>query len=239
MNRKNIIICILSFICILIIFVGCSKKEKAKTVSENLQQNSHSLAESKDIPENTIEQEDTAIEKENLSNLIVKDNEIIPGEELDWYMNKDDFFDGLYGSELIDPTSEKFDEYRVGDMPNGMVSYSPPVEVTLKQYGIQMDTTFVFDTEEQLVKALYRAMFPVSEIDTYIILLNNFVDEADSISLLETESSDLRNLSEQNILENPLTLKWNCKNDSCYFQINSVNFQDTIIMDLILSIDSY
>lgn len=237
-DKKRIVICIFSAVCLMVGITACSGKEGAQTDSPASSQNSDGDSVDQDAPGSpAAEDQNTVIEKENLADLIFRDGKAVPGESLEWYMTKDTFLDGMYGSEVLDPDSERFEEYRVSEMQNGMASYNPPVKVTLKTYDVETDPTFVFDSEGQLIKSMYRITYPASEAETYIALLDNLAGEADSMEELEAEQPDSRDLSEQNVLENPVTLKWNCKDGSCYFQVNSVQFQDTMILDLISSLN--
>lgn len=237
---KKKVVCIILVGGLMFGSIACSESKTAQMRSTDSSQNSENDVKEQDASENhNIEEQNKILERENLTELFFENNKIVPGESLEWYMSKEDFLDSFFGSEILDPASELFEEYRVGEMQNGMLSYTPAVLVNLNAYDIQMDTTFLFDEEGELIKALYRLVYPASDINTYMILLNGLVAEADVIEKLEAEQVESRDLTEQNILENPVSLKWMCSADACYFQINSVEFQDYMLLDLILSVDVY
>lgn len=214
-SRKRAFVFILIVVCVSFSFVACLP-EKQSTETSN-----------------------TIIEKENLTDLILKNGELVPGESLSWYMSVDDFLNGNYGSPVLNPDSEKFQEYRRGEMPNGMISYNPPVIVDFNEYNMQAETTFVFDENGQLIQSLHRFISADSDIDAYMVLLNTLIEEADAIQILEPDQSQECDFTEQDILDDHIALKWNNNSDACYFRISSAHFQDTLILDLVLSVDSY
>ena len=177
------------------------------------------------------------IEKEDLYYLIIEDGELIPGEGLSWYMDKNDFLNSEYSSGKLDPESSEFEEHRISNSENGPTGISPDIEVKLKKYDAPIYTICLFDEKDQLIKVCYRLYYPSDSVDDYANLLNDLCRTADSFDELLASTPAFENFASTAILESPISIKWHHISQSAYFQINSVNFQNYLIIDLILSVD--
>jgi len=177
------------------------------------------------------------IEKENLYELIIRGGKLIPGDGLEWYIDKTAFLESDYSSDKLNPASEEFEEHRINNSADGTTGITPVVEIKLKKYNIAASSIFLFDEDDKLIKVCYRQLYPSDSIDKYADVLTELCKAADEFDELFPENPDLRDLTNENILENPISIKWHHISEPTYFQINSVNFQNNLIMDLMLSVD--
>lgn len=180
-------------------------------------------------------EEGMRVSNKNLTEMIMKDGKLVPGNGLEWGMSCEEFLAGEYSSEEMDPESDKFEEYRASEMPNGMFSYMPKVTITMEEYEDEMDMTCIFDQDKKLIKVCYRQMMPVDQCKEYLERMQKLLGEIQETKELEPEEQKDEELTEERILEEPISLKWNHTDKEASLHINSVKFDDSLIMDLILS----
>lgn len=176
--------------------------------------------------------------KNSLTELIWEDDNFIPGDKYDWMMSSEEFMEKVYGSERMNPNSDKFEEYRYGEMENGMLTLSPPTAVRLKDNDFIANTTYLFNEGGELIKVVYRAVCPGDEIDKYTRTLDSLIQEVDSIDNLTAQPRDFQSAADAGLLENQVSAKWDNTEYGSYIQITSAYFQDNLILDLILSVDN-
>jgi len=174
-------------------------------------------------------------EKTNLMELIMKEGSLIPGENLEWLMSKEKFLQATYRADVLDPESENYEEHRNNEMPNGMISLSPPTAVQLKDVGLTATTTYLFSVDEELVTVVYRAQCSAQEIDKYSILLEDLIQMANENAQLIVEKQTFQNIKEVDLIETPTTIQWMNLDGSIFFQLNSAHFEGHLVLDLIIS----
>ena len=180
------------------------------------------------------EQSVDVTEKSDLASLIVRDKALVPGDGLEWDMAQDAFLEICPGAERLDPESPQFEEYRRGEMPNGMVSLSPPVAAGLYEYNAVASPTFLFDENSSLSQVAWRIVCPVEEVERYAQLFAELAEDADGIDFLTRETGG--EISQEELLENPVSVKWDTVDRSASFQMNSVCFQENFLLELIVSV---
>jgi len=191
-------------------------------------------------------------EKTNLMELIMKEEKLIPGENLEWLMSKEKFLQTTYRADVLDPESENYEEHRNNEMPNGMISLLPPTAVQLKDVGLTATTTYLFSVDEELVTVVYRAQCSAQEIDKYGQILEDLIQIVNENEQLLIEQQTFQNVADneneplvieqktfQNIsdvdLQMLIKIKWTSLDGSTFFQMNSVYFGERFLLDLIVS----
>lgn len=175
------------------------------------------------------------IQKNDLTALIIQDECLIPGDDLEWYMSESEFLSGAYGSKAIDPNSEDFEAHRVGKMQNGWTSYRPLVEIELKNYKTSVSPHYIFNEENNLIAVTYAIMVSSDLVEEYKDMLNCMSTEADDANNLCPSSENFHDLTTEDILTMPIILQWTDTTNGLYFEIDSIHFNDTLVMDLRVS----
>ena len=95
----------------------------------------------------------------DFSNINVIDGEIIPNQEFSWKISVDEFLSKIYGSKVLDPDSEAFDEGRYWySEEQGVTTITPPIVYRIKGTEVDADVTYVFN-EEGLYRIFYAWNF--------------------------------------------------------------------------------
>lgn len=170
------------------------------------------------------------ITKANLTKLVMADGHLIPGEGLEWGMSVADFLAGQYGSEVLDPESEKFEQHRMGTMPNGWTYYDPPVTVSLKDYGVTAEPDCTFDADGKLNAVVYTVNLPEDDSDQFVEVLNAMCKEADSAENLRLTLGEPKNFSADDAAGIKVVLQWADDADGTYFEINALNFSSNFVV---------
>lgn len=170
------------------------------------------------------------ITKANLTQLVMADGHLIPGEDLEWGMSAEDFLAGRYGSEVLNPESEKFEPHRAGAMPNGWTWYDPPVTVSLKDYGVTAEPDCTFDADGKLNAVVYTVNLPEDDPDRFAEVLNAMCKEADGAENLRLTLGEPKNFSADDAVGIKLVLQWSDDTDGTYFEINALNFSSNLVV---------
>lgn len=176
------------------------------------------------------------IKKDNLTALIMKDGRLIPGDDLEWHMSEDGFLSSGYGSEELDPDSEKFEDFRVSTMTNGWTCYRPLAEVKLKGYDVTAEPEYIFDANDGLLAIVYSIRLPEDSAEVYQDILNRFCVEADQADMLSAQDEDMRDITAEDVLNTIFVLQWENETDPMYFEIDSAHFGDALFMSLRVSV---
>jgi len=176
-------------------------------------------------------------EKTNLMELIMKDGVLIPGDNLEWLMSKQDFLSNTYRSDVLDPDSDNYEEHRNNEMPNGMISLSPPTVVQIKDLDFTATTTYMFDVDEELVTVAYRAQYSSEEIDMYSQLLEDLIQTVNENEQLQIGAQTFQNVSDVDLMETPITIQWDSLDGETFFRMSSEHFQGHLILGLIVSMN--
>ena len=176
-------------------------------------------------------------EKTNLMELIMKDGVLILGDNLEWLMSKQDFLSNTYRSDVLDPDSDNYEEHRNNEMPNGMISLSPPTAVQIKDLDFTATTTYMFDVDEALVTVAYRAQYSSEEIDMYSQLLEDLIQTVNENEQLRIGAQTFQNVSDVDLMETPITIQWDSLDGETFFRMSSEHFQGHLILGLIVSLN--
>ena len=99
-----------------------------------------------------------------------------------------------------------------------------------------MTTSYLFDEDSRLIAAFYRVFFLTDSIDEYTNLFNRLCAEVDSTSILRPTNTYTHEFTSETILGNIFYLQWKNDTDNTYFEINSSNFKETLVMGWRVSI---
>lgn len=169
------------------------------------------------------------ITKANLTKLVMADGRLIPGEDLEWGMSVEDFLAGRYGSEVLNPESEKYEPHRAGAMPNGWSYYDPPVTISLKDYGVTAEPDCTFDADGKLNAVVYTVNLPADDPGRFAEVLNAMCKEADSAENLRLTLGEPKDFSAEDAAGIKLVLQWSDDTDGTYFEINALNFSSNLV----------
>ena len=93
------------------------------------------------------------------SSINIIDGKMVPNNDFGWKISVDEFLSKIYGSKVLDPDSETFDEGRYWySEEQGVTTITPPIVYRIKGTEVDADVTYVFN-EEGLYRIFYAWNF--------------------------------------------------------------------------------
>ena len=223
----------LLLLCVLFTMAACNHSEVDSTSPshQSIQDRQHSHSEC-DYP-----CKDIKIEK--FISAIISEGTLIPGENIVWNMDKETFTKEIYGAELLDSESDLFQEHRNATMPDGNSSVQPPLHVIFEDIDKVSATypIYLFDSENKLYCVNYRYVFEISQKDQYKNIANKILDmlTQEKNTLILQRENEITDMNTFDVTKDKLSLKWFTVDQNQFFKMMSVEFQERLILDLIIS----
>ena len=145
------------------------------------------------------------------SNINVMDGEIIPNQEFSWKISVDEFLSKIYGSEVLDPDSETFDEGRYWHSEEqGVTTITPPILYRIKGTAVDADVTYAFN-EDGLYVTFYFWNFggQMEEAQKCAVLIAEDLNTNPYLTPIAYEKPDFSQLTEES-----LQYRWEMKDSS-------------------------
>ena len=149
------------------------------------------------------------------SSINIIDGKMVPNKDFGWKISVDEFLSKIYGSKVLDPDSETFDEGRYWySEEQGVTTITPPIVYRIKGTEVDADVTYVFN-EEGLYRIFYAWNF------------KNSIDGAQDCATFIAESLNANPYLVPVVYENPYFLQLN--EESLIYRWELKDFSDQYI----------
>lgn len=177
----------LLFSALLILLSGCSQSNK--------------------ITEKTIE-------ASQFTDLVFKEDMLLPNIELSWNMSVEEFMENIYGADALNPESESFDTYRYSYSEEQKVTtLSPPILYDIYDFPKKAEVTYAFH-ENGLYMAGYAWMFKTEEAEDAQKTAKALSDDFNTNPCLTEQKVEIPDFSKKETEDIPYTVTWTLADSS-------------------------
>jgi len=175
---------------------------------------------------------DNEVRVNRFMSAILQDGALKPGEGTEWGVNENTFVKEVYGSELVDPESDQFEEMRNSTTPDGNKMITPPLLIKFKDIDASDSATanYYFDAEGNFYAINYGYKFKSEQKDDYEALVKDVLEkitkESDALFLEEgAELPDIATFTSENILN----VKWFTADNNQILRIFAIEVQGSLL----------
>lgn len=164
------------------------------------------------------------------SSINIIDGKMVPNKDFGWKISVDEFLSKIYGSKVLDPDSETFDEGRYWySEEQGVTTITPPIVYRIKGTEVDADVTYVFN-EEGLYRIFYVWDFKnnMEGAQDYATLILEDLNANSYLVPVAYEKPDLLQLNEESLI-----YRWELKDFSDqYIDMAMRQFRDYSLISI-------
>ena len=145
------------------------------------------------------------------SSINIIDGKMVPNKNFGWKISVDEFLSKIYGSKVLDPDSETFDEGRYWHSEEqGVTTITPPILYRIKGTAVDADVTYAFN-EDGLYVTFYFWNFEgqMEEAQKCAVLIAEDLNTNPYLTPIAYEKPDFSQLTEES-----LQYRWEMKDSS-------------------------
>lgn len=154
------------------------------------------------------------IEVPRFTDLVLKEDKLLPNVDLTWNMSIEEFMEDIYGADMLNPESKNFDSYRYSySEAQKVTTLEPPILYSISDFPKKAEVGYAFN-ENGLYMAGYSWIFKAEETEDARKTAASLLDDLTANPYLIRQTAEVPDFSKDEIGDIPYIVTWTLTDSS-------------------------